>query len=225
MASRGIRPRFRGLSPCGGQVAYVLLTRAPVAGGRKQASAPAAPRLACVKPVASVHPEPGSNSPLLLCCFFFFQKDSCRHAPGQRSGRLYPARHPLFDSSDQELTGVSVPLFVTLCSCTSLAFVYCNTFNVLSSLTPAPGGCGEKRCKVTDCFPFRQIFRQLFFKASRPVKAGALPARHPKQEPQLRDLRPRKRVQNYTFPRQPPNFPAKIFRKTMPYDSFLTSIH
>ena len=24
----------------------------------------AAPRLACVKPVASVHPEPGSNSPL-----------------------------------------------------------------------------------------------------------------------------------------------------------------
>ena len=25
---------------------------------------PAAPRLACVKPVASVHPEPGSNSPL-----------------------------------------------------------------------------------------------------------------------------------------------------------------
>ena len=27
---------------------------------------PAAPRLACVKPVASVHPEPGSNSSLLL---------------------------------------------------------------------------------------------------------------------------------------------------------------
>ena len=26
----------------------------------------AAPRLACVKPVASVHPEPGSNSPLLI---------------------------------------------------------------------------------------------------------------------------------------------------------------
>ena len=27
----------------------------------------AAPRLACVKPVASVHPEPGSNSSLLNC--------------------------------------------------------------------------------------------------------------------------------------------------------------
>ena len=31
---RGIRPRFRGLSPCGGQVAYVLLTSAPVAARR-----------------------------------------------------------------------------------------------------------------------------------------------------------------------------------------------
>ena len=69
---RGIRPDFSGLSPCYGQVAYVLLTRAPVAGRRKQAFAPAAPRLACVKPVASVHPEPGSNSPLLVYCLFLF---------------------------------------------------------------------------------------------------------------------------------------------------------
>ena len=28
----------------------------------------AAPRLACVRPVASVHPEPGSNSPLYIQC-------------------------------------------------------------------------------------------------------------------------------------------------------------
>ena len=34
----------------------------------------AAPRLACVKPIASVHPEPGSNSSLLyfLASFAFF---------------------------------------------------------------------------------------------------------------------------------------------------------
>ena len=32
---------------------------------------PAAPRLACVKPVASVHPEPGSNSPLFILFFIF----------------------------------------------------------------------------------------------------------------------------------------------------------
>ena len=31
---RGISPAFAGLSPWRGQVAYVLLTRAPVAGGR-----------------------------------------------------------------------------------------------------------------------------------------------------------------------------------------------
>ena len=69
---RGIRPDFSGLSPCRGQVAYVLLTRAPVAGGGKQAFLPAAPRLACVKPVASVHPEPGSNSSLLVILFLSF---------------------------------------------------------------------------------------------------------------------------------------------------------
>ena len=38
----------------------MLLTRAPVATIRRRA----APRLACVRPIASVHPEPGSNSSL-----------------------------------------------------------------------------------------------------------------------------------------------------------------
>ena len=59
-SARGIRPGFPGLSPCGGQVAYALRTRAPVAG--TASLPPAAPRLACIKPAASVHPEPGSNS-------------------------------------------------------------------------------------------------------------------------------------------------------------------
>ena len=36
---------------------------------------PAAPRLACVKPVASVHPEPGSNSSLFKL-FYAFAQDS-----------------------------------------------------------------------------------------------------------------------------------------------------
>ena len=38
------------------------------------ATIPDAPRLACVKPVASVHPEPGSNSSLLFISFLFFFK-------------------------------------------------------------------------------------------------------------------------------------------------------
>ena len=56
----GVNPRFHGLYPGIGQVAYALLTRAPVATNVLLHRA--APRLACVKPVASVHPEPGSNS-------------------------------------------------------------------------------------------------------------------------------------------------------------------
>ena len=38
---------------------YALLTRAPLSTGRT----PYTVRLACIKPAASVHPEPGSNSP------------------------------------------------------------------------------------------------------------------------------------------------------------------
>ena len=53
---------FERLSPSMRQVGYVLLTRAPVASFGLQANQTDAPRLACVKPVASVHPEPGSNS-------------------------------------------------------------------------------------------------------------------------------------------------------------------
>ena len=53
---------FRRLSQSNGQIGYVLRTRAPVA--TRVLLHCDAPRLACVKPVASVHPEPGSNSSL-----------------------------------------------------------------------------------------------------------------------------------------------------------------
>ena len=87
---RGISRDFSRLSPCGGQVAYVLLTRAPVAGKSQQADSSAAPRLACVKPVASVHPEPGSNSSLLYLVFFFF---SCFEYAAPRLAPRQLARH------------------------------------------------------------------------------------------------------------------------------------
>ena len=69
----GVNPRFHGLYPGIGQVAYALLTRAPVA--IKVLLPHDAPRLACVKPVASVHPEPGSNSSLFKL-FYVFAQDS-----------------------------------------------------------------------------------------------------------------------------------------------------
>ena len=89
---RGISRDFSRLSPCGGQVAYVLLTRAPVAGGVQQADRPAAPRLACVKPVASVHPEPGSNSSLLYLVFFLFFLALNTRPRGLRHGSLRHSR-------------------------------------------------------------------------------------------------------------------------------------
>ena len=58
----GITRRFHRLSPRQGQVAHVLRTLPPVAAIVLLQRA--APRLACVKPAASVHPEPGSNSSL-----------------------------------------------------------------------------------------------------------------------------------------------------------------
>ena len=59
-----IRRRFQRLSPVCGHVAHALRTLPPVAA--KVLLPRAAPRLACVKPAASVHPEPGSNSSLYI---------------------------------------------------------------------------------------------------------------------------------------------------------------
>ena len=52
-----------GCSLLGGRLdtRYSPVRRSP---SKRASSLHAAPRLACVKPVASVHPEPGSNSPL-----------------------------------------------------------------------------------------------------------------------------------------------------------------
>ena len=71
----GVNPRFHGLYPGIGQVAYALLTRAPVA--IKVLLPHDAPRLACVKPVASVHPEPGSNSSLFK--LFYYPRSGIRY--------------------------------------------------------------------------------------------------------------------------------------------------
>ena len=59
-----ISRRFHRLSPRYGQVAHALRTLPPVAANVLLHRA--APRLACVKPAASVHPEPGSNSSLYI---------------------------------------------------------------------------------------------------------------------------------------------------------------
>ena len=78
----GISSPFELLSPSSGQVTNALLTRSPL-GFHKSEDPIFLVRLACIRHAASVHPEPGSNSPynlsfpcgnvhygsLLLTCF------------------------------------------------------------------------------------------------------------------------------------------------------------
>ena len=77
----------------------MLLTRAPVAARKGRSLPRAAPRLACVKPAASVHPEPGSNSPLLYLVFFF--------------ASVCPASRFQFSKGSTE-TSISLPCFTLL---------------------------------------------------------------------------------------------------------------
>ena len=62
----------------------------PCAGRRQRyCYLPAAPRLACVRPVASVHPEPGSNSSL----YYFFLYNSIENfafSPSKGAARDSP---------------------------------------------------------------------------------------------------------------------------------------
>ena len=66
----GISVRFRTLSRTPGQMSYVLRTRAPLESTRKCFPV----RLACVRHAASVHPEPGSNSPYISYVSFSLQR-------------------------------------------------------------------------------------------------------------------------------------------------------
>src|SRR6185503_2636137 len=60
--SSGISNGFPLLSQSQGHVAHVLLTRSPLSAALLTKSRFVA-RLACIRRAASVHPEPGSNSP------------------------------------------------------------------------------------------------------------------------------------------------------------------
>ena len=154
---RGIRQDFSCLSPCKGQIAYVLLTRAPVAGGQDRSPAPAAPRLACVKPVASVHPEPGSNSSLLLSCSFFFQKivllarsditTEQHHPRSTRSSEICRYIYRSLRIDQGTISRLQPRSEAETLALVLLYFVYCKSFNVLFPGPPFQGR-GEKRCKV-----------------------------------------------------------------------------
>ena len=143
--SRGCYAVLDGISPAYPPVmgrlhtCYSPVRRSPA---RKASFPPDAPRLACVKPVASVHPEPGSNSSLLFIFVLFFFKLKkqdkswflflswvlarlrCSHGSSD-----FLARTPtywLFIVSSAEID-LSIHFKMTLV----LFLVYCKYFNVL----------------------------------------------------------------------------------------------
>ena len=67
----GISKPFGLLSHASGQVTNVLLTRSPLIGLLPSV------RLACIRHAASVHPEPGSNSPHNCCTSRYFHPCEC----------------------------------------------------------------------------------------------------------------------------------------------------
>ena len=92
---------------------YSPVRRSPAGGA---SSSPAAARLACVKPAASVHPEPGSNSPLLVIYSLYISAMLCSSGLQVQESPESPSRFPLFVlplSQFQRITDCSVfPLLV-----------------------------------------------------------------------------------------------------------------
>ena len=84
--ARRLTRRFHRLSAIGGWVAYALRTRPPLSRPRRGDPV----RLACIRPAASVHPEPGSNSSLYYCSFFRFSLSGLRFT----SRFLFPDSRP-----------------------------------------------------------------------------------------------------------------------------------
>ena len=94
MSSWGISSPFELLSPSSGQVTNALLTRSPLEFLSSEDPIVLV-RLACIRHAASVHPEPGSNSPynlsspcgnvhygsLLLTCFTSYHSSIVKVRP------------------------------------------------------------------------------------------------------------------------------------------------
>ena len=187
----GISRNFSRLSPC--EAAGCIRVTHPCAGRRQKCChSLAAPRLACVKPVASVHPEPGSNSPLFILFFYF----SLSFRQPDQQPRIVPASALFF-----LLDGGLPPSSFCLVSLS-------HHFNVLCAVSFSESGY-----KGTAFIFNRQIFSRTFFQVSfsEPrVRAGPTPSGI---TPKLHDHRSVSllRLQRYCLLPFPPNFSASFF--------------
>ena len=138
---------------------YSPVRRSPAG---KASFTPDAPRLACVKPVASVHPEPGSNSSLLFI-FYFFSSKKITDKPNLFV--LFLSQRPLGLPDLQSNAGLLWNVTKGLSSTRpvgSVALVSCTTSSLqlfqCSLALPAVG----KLCKGTNYFRNPQIFQHIF---------------------------------------------------------------
>ena len=105
----------------------------------------AAPRLACVKPVASVHPEPGSNS----SSYFIFSFLSSFMPPGLRPRTAFPdIRGP----PQKKQTAAQKDTASLSSSYGIISKIFANRF------------VPESECKSTDFYNNCQILNSLFSK-------------------------------------------------------------
>ena len=100
----GISSPFGLLSPAEGQVSYVLRTRSPLGVLLHPV------RLACIRHAASVHPEPGSNSPSIAVPTGTPQAHTCAC-----SGRSYILDPPVKDACTVYL--LCFPITIQLLRC------------------------------------------------------------------------------------------------------------
>ena len=145
---------------------YSPVRRSPAG---KASFTPDAPRLACVKPVASVHPEPGSNSSLLFIFFFFFffwikskrqmlKFVVCfRKIPNPRSCPLLAQRLCWLIRYSEIDSGHSFLMTLVL------LLVYCKSFNVLSECLGLFPKSGAKLRRIfLPCKCFEKFFPAFF---------------------------------------------------------------
>ena len=120
---------------------------------------PAALRLACVKPAASVHPEPGSNSPLLVSCFqnssncSFTGPGSLFFIAGILTGLIFLS---LYSSNNFRC-------FVLMASCQCSPAVPGTSFHLLC-LAASVVSFPKRECKITAFSDIVQIFSSEIFK-------------------------------------------------------------
>ena len=121
----------------------------------------AAPRLACVKPVASVHPEPGSNSSLYMYCILVL----C-FAKEQKKMKIHPApiQDQLFDihfSLDFNKGITDCSLTFPLCYFPCLCSLSMNSFLTQRGTLPSFAGAKVRQLCETAKY-FTNFFQKIF---------------------------------------------------------------